>query len=703
MGIMSFLRNRAGAILIGAIGLAIVAFLIGDVVKLGGPFMGGNRTDVGEVAGETINYEAFKAKVDQNEMQFKQQMGQSTLNPQMSAYVVENTWNQTVMEILLNKEVDRLGLTIGDNEIADMLTGKNPDPQVVQAFANPQTGQIDRAQLSAFINNMKDQDANSPMMDQWNNFLVSLRRGRLFQKYNSLVRNSLYVTSLEAKEDYSQRNKLANFNYVSLDYASVPDTKVQLSDTDYKEFYDENKARFKNEEESRSIEYVVFDANPTKEDSMQVRAQAQKLAQDFRTTSNDSLFVSINADTKAPLLYYKKGQLDPALDSAVFSAATGTVIGPVLSNGAYKIAKVVDVRVSPDSVKASHILLNAATLGGMDKTKKLADSLVSLIKGGKSFAELAAKYGTDGTKDKGGDLGTFARGSMVPAFEEAVFNGKVGDVKSITTQFGVHVVKIEKQVGSSRVAKVGLVDKAVVSSNTTQQAAFAKASGFLSSASDQKAFDDAIAKNKYKKLVADNVSASQSMIAGLDNPRELVRWAFEADKGDIADKVFEMQDAYVVARLASVRKKGTLELEDVKKEIEPMVRNLVKGRMLAEKMEAALKGATNINQVAAKVGRQAQPVQNVVFANPVIPGVAQENKVVGTVFGMQPKKLSGAIKGDQGVYVVEVNGFTNPAPLTNTFSQKQQIQQTLIQRSQSQVVDVLRKGAEIKDYRLKFF
>lgn len=703
MGIMNFLRNRAGSILIGAIGLAIVAFLAGDAIKLGSPFLKGDRTTVGEVAGEPIDIDAFKAKVDQNEANFKQQMGQSSLNPQMTSYVVENTWNQTVSEILLDKEVKRLGLEVGKTEINDMITGKNPDPQVVQAFGDPNTGEINRSQLNAFLSNIATQGDANPMSEQWGNFLLSLKRNRLFQKYNNLVRNSIYVTSLEAREDYAQRNKLASFNYVNLEYSSVPDNKVTLTDDDYREYYNKNKKKFLNKSESRSFDYVVFDASPSKTDSAATLQHINKLAADFRTTTNDSLFVSVNSDTKTPVTYMKKGQLDPALDSAVFKAPVGTVIGPVFSNGAFKLAKVTDVRMSPDSVKASHILINPAAVGGLDKAKAMGDSILNLVRKGGNFAELAAKFGSDGTKDKGGDLGTFGRGSMIPAFEEAVFDGKPGDLKVITTQYGVHVIRIDKQVGSSKVAKVALLDKAVISSNQTQQSAYSKASAFLSGVKDAKSFDERIGKDKLKKLVAENIAPSQSTISGLDNPRELVRWVFEAGEGDISDKIFEMQNSYVVARLTDIRKEGILPLEKVKKEMEPMVRNLVKARILTEKMEKALAGSSSINQVAAKAGRPVQPVQNVVFANPIIPGIAQENKVVGTVFGLEPRKLSKVIEGEQGVYVVQVNGFTNPAPLTNTFSQKQQMSQSLDQRAQGQVLDVLRDKAKIKDYRLKFF
>ncbi|WP_369410847.1 SurA N-terminal domain-containing protein [Desertivirga brevis] len=696
---MSFLRNRAGIILVAVIGLAIVAFLIGDAVRLGTPFWQASQNEVGEVAGKTISAEEFRAKVEQNEANFRQQMG-GNLNPQMTSYIVENTWNQTVSEILLEKEVKRLGIEVGKNELNDMLFGKNPHPQVVQTFGNPQTGAFDKSQLTTFLSNLNSQPGNTAIKQQWENFLQGLKRDRLYSKYNNLVKNSIYVTSLEARDDYNNRNKLANFTYVTLPYSSIADNKVTLTDGDYQEYYEENKNLFKNREETRNFEYITFDARPSKADSTAIRTGITKLAGDFRSTTNDSLFVSVNSDSKAPISYAKKGQLDPALDSIVFKSPVGTVVGPVFSNGAFKIAKVIDVKTSPDSVKASHILLNPATEGGADKARAKADSLLALINKGTSFAELATKFGTDATKEKGGDLGTFGRGAMIPAFEEAVFNGKPGDLKIVTTQFGVHVIRIEKQVGSSLVAKVAIVDKNVAASNQTQQAAYAKASSFLGSVNNAKAFDKEATSQKLNKQAAENVTASQSAIPGLENARDLIRWAYEAEEGDVTEKVYELGNNFVVAKLSDVREKGILPLDKVKKQIEPAVRNRVKGRMLSEQLA---KAGTSINQVSQKVGKPATPAQNVVFANPIIPGIAQENKVVGTVFGLQPNKLSKPIIGEQGVYVVVVNSFSNPAPLTNTVNQKQQIAQSVKQRAQGQVFEVLRDKAEIKDNRIRFY
>jgi peptidyl-prolyl cis-trans isomerase D len=174
-----------------------------------------------------------------------------------------------------------------------------------------------------------------------------------------------------------------------LDYASIPDANIKLTDDDYSTYYNEHKSEFKNQQELRSIEYVSFNAAPSKEDTLAVKAQVDKLVADFKATPNDSLFVQINSETKAQLVYQKKGQLEPKLDSVMFAADKGFMYGPYLSNGSYKIAKLIDSRISPDSVKARHILLNPATTGGVDKAIAKADSLKKLIEGGKPFADLA--------------------------------------------------------------------------------------------------------------------------------------------------------------------------------------------------------------------------------------------------------------------------------------------------------------------------
>jgi peptidyl-prolyl cis-trans isomerase D len=701
MGIMGFLRERMGKILAIVIGVALLGFIAEEVVRSGNSFFRGDANNIGQVNGEKITYVSFNERLEQSTQQFKQQSGGQSLTPQVTNYLQETTWNQYLTELLLNKEIDRLGLVIGEDETRSMVSGNNPDPQIQRQFVGD-NGQFDKNKLNQFLGYLQTPKADPKQLQAWSDFVTQLVAAKRQQKYMTLVTNGLYVNSLDAQDDYLAKNKLANFKYTVLDYASVPDASLKLTDDDYSAYYNEHKNEFKAPEELRSFEYISFNAAPSKDDSAAVKTQVNKLAADLKASTNDSLFVQINSETKAPLTYQKKGQLDPKLDSVMFAAEKGFVYGPYLSNGSYKIAKLVDAKISPDSVKARHILLNPATEGGVDKALAKADSIKKLLIGGRSFADLANTFSIDKTANqKGGELGTFGRGAMVPAFDDAVFSAPKGEYKIVTTQFGVHLFQVEEQKGSSKYVKVAMVDKPLTPSSKTQSAVYSKAQSFLSSLNGDN-FEAQAKKAGLPVKNAEDVNGTAATVPGLDNARDIVKWVFKSDKGTFSDQVFAVGDQYVVARVSAIKPKGLLALDVVKKQIEPMVRIRVKAKQLSDKFQSAMNSASTIDQVAQKAGSKVVPLQNIVFANPVIPGSAAEYKVVGTVFGLQPNKVSKPIEGQQGVYVVSLDGFTNPAQLTNNVREKQTIGQALVQRSPGQVLDALKDKANVKDNRAKF-
>jgi peptidyl-prolyl cis-trans isomerase D len=698
MGIMTFLRNRAGALLVGAIGVAIVAFLVGDALSTGKRLSQAASSVVGTIDGQDIQYNQFNTKVEQTSAQFKQQSG-GVSNPYMQSMAVDQVWQSEVANVVLTQEFDRVGLSVSADELFDLVQGRNPSPLIMQYFGNPQTGQFDR---NAVMTSLKSREKDPNLAQQWLLLEKEIEKQALQQKYSKLISNSVYVTNLEANDDYTNRNKLANFDYVNLDYSSILDANVKLEDADFKAYYEEHKNSFENPQETRDFQYVSFAITPTAADSALIKTQVDKLAADFKTTPNDSLFSANNSDVKIPYNYIGKGKLDPSVDSVIFNYPAGSFYGPVLKGGSYKIIKAIDNRFSPDSVKAAHILINPAQVGGEEKALKLADSLKALVIAGRNFGELAKKYSVDGSKDKGGDLGSFARGVMVPEFENAAFNGRPGDIKIVKSQFGVHVLKIEKQVGSSKVVKLAYVEKTVVPSQKTRDIAYKKATSFLAAVNSEN-FKTLAEKEKVNVALADRITATQGFAPGLDNPRQLIRDMYEADKGDVLKTVYNMDNAFVVAQLTNISPKGFLSLDAVKKQIEPQVRDAKKAKMLIEKMDAALAGASNLEAVAKKLGRTVNATQNLVFANPVLPGLSQETAVVGTVFGSQPNKISKAIKGDRGVYAIVVKAFTTPAPMANTFKQKQTMAASQGQRSLGAAFQALQDQVEIKDNRVKFY
>jgi len=703
MGLMNYLRNRAGVVIVACIGFAIFAFLLGDVISYGTPFWARNQNRVGSINGNAIDINEFNAQVDQTSEMFRQQMGGGTLSPQMRSWAVQQVWSQYLNRELLKEEIEHIGLSVGRTELNELVQGENPSMQIQQAFMNPQTRQFDRNQLNAFISQVGGLPAGHEAHAQWEALLQNVIDTRLSAKYTNLINNSIYVTSLEAMEEHNQRNKLANFEYVLLDYNSIADSAVNITEQDYREYYNENKGVFKNAEETRSVEYVVFDASPTAQDTARVREAITELKAQLTESTTDSLFAAVNSDTKYPFVYRKQGELSPALDSLIFNASVGSTVGPVLSNGVFEIAKVVDARVWPDSVTASHILLNPTAEGGIEQAQAKADSIRNLVLQGDNFASLAVQFSTDqGSKINGGELGTFAPGMMVPAFENAVFNGKTGDVLVVNSQFGIHIIKINNQIGSSRVVKAAIVDKQVTSGRETMDAAYNKATQFFGALKGDN-FQEAATQQGLTPLKAENITAMETMLMGTEVPRELIRWAFDADEGDVTDQIYESTNKYIVARLTEIQEKGQLPLEAVKDDIESVVRNRVKAKQLIAQATEASQGATSIAQIAEKLGKTPIAAENIVFANPVIPGVARENAVVGTVFGLQPKQPSKPIRGSQGVYVVEVSGFVNPAAPEDLTALKRQISQSVSQRAGALTFRALQDKAKIVDNRARFF
>lgn len=700
MGLMGNLRNRAGLVII-VIGLAILAFLLGDALQSGVPLWAKSQNQVGNINGRSIDYNEFNAMVEQTALNYQQQMG-GVETPQLKNFAVQQVWNQMVSQELLNAEIEKIGITVGKNEFNDLITGPNPAQQIVQTFTNPQTGAFDRNYLSQVITEAKN---NPQVRQQWDAMLEQIRSQRLAEKYSTLVASSLYVTALEAQDEYTAKNKLANFKYVLLDYSSVNDADIKLTDADYKEYYNKYKNLFRNEEETRTVDYILIDARPSSKDTAATLANIQNLKTQLAASTNDSTFVSVNADSKIPVTYFKKGQLSGALDSVIFNVPVGTVVGPYLSQGKYEIAKVLDAKFSADSVKASHILLNPAAEGGLDKAKTKADSIKGLLAKGEKFETLAIEFSQDpGSKNKGGDLGTFARGQMVGPFEEAAFNGKPGDIVVVESQFGVHILRIEKHIGNSKIVKAAVVDKVISAGKETTDAAYTKANN-LHSEINGKNFEEVAKKHQLEVGKAFRLRAMDNTLNGISIPRELVRWAFEAKAGEVAEQIFESDEYFIIAKNAGISPKGVQPLEAVKGEIILAVRNMVKARMLKEKMDNALKGASSIDQVAQKLGKTAQTVENIVLANPVLPGVAFESAVVGTAFGLQPNKPSKSIEGNQGVYAVQVLSFVNPKEMVESErkTQQKQILSAKQQRAWGAVFKALMDNADIDDNRIRFY
>ena len=698
MGLMNSMRNRGG-LLVGVIAFAIVAFLAGDVLISGQNIFGGAPKEIGVINGNKVEIADFQTKLDANIEQYKKSTGQSNLNESMTGYLVDQTWNQVVYDEVMKEHIAKSNIKVSPEELFDMVQGSNPHPEVRRAFSNPQTGAFDPAQVLNFLKNMDQQDPSGETRAQWLNFEKAIQEERVRQKYMNAVKAGMYVPTAFAKADYMEKNKSANATFVMLDYTTVSDSAVTVSESDISNYYNANKYKYKQAENTRSFDYVSIDVTPSKEDTIETKKWIDEQTGGLASSTNDSSYVNLNAETKYNGAYAKKGELPASLDSIMFSKPQGFVYGPFIDAGSYKVAKLIGIKSLPDSVRARHILINGSSA---EAAKKTADSLKTLIDNGANFAALAMQYSTDGSKSQGGDLGYFDNKKMVQPFTEFCFKGMKGKIGVVQSQFGFHIIEITDQKNFNKQITVGVIDRSITPSNSTTQALFGKANTLLSSLSSAKEFDALKLTDGFSKRVADDIKQTDRFVAGIESPRELIRWAYKADVDDISP-LFEAGNKYVFARLTKVKNAGTVPMEYLKSELEAAARKEKKVALLKDKMTAAMAGNARIEQVAQKLGTVANPAAGLSFGMPIIPGVAREASVVGTVFGSEKGKLIGPLEGERGVYLVYVDNFVDALPLPDYTNNK--IDQFNMSKSRvdNEFLEGLKKSAKIVDNRIIFY
>ena len=706
MAVIGNIRKHSTFLVI-IIGVALAAFVLGDFAKRR---TSGREVNVGIVDGEKISIMDFNKKVELAIENTKQQQNKVRLTTDEIYRVKNDTWKQMVKEALLQKEYDALGLTVTTDELFDLIQGPNPHPLIIKYFTNPKTGKYDRNAVLNYLKNLDNMPAESKQ--QWISFEEYIRDDYLSQKYKALIRKGYYVPTALAKMAYHEDNDKAQLVYVASKYADLPDSLVTLTDADYQAYYDDNKEIYK-QKASREIEYVTFPIKPSIKDLQEAQKEFQSIYEEFKTTKKIAQFVNTTSDTPYDSTWKKQGDLPVQIDSIMFNSEIGTVTEPYLDNFIFTTARLVDVGNRPDSLKASHILI--AFKGAFkadpnltrtkEEAKQLADSLYNVLKknSGKNMSELAIEFSNDGSvKETKGDLGWFLDGQMVYHFNEAVINTKVGDLTEAETPFGYHVILVTGKTEPVRKVKVAIINREVIASNDTYQNIFAKASKLAAESNNLEGFEKAAKKDKLNIRTANNLQEMSNYIAGLKNPRQIVHWAFkeETEVGSIST-VFDLEDMFVVAALKSKTDEGYPDLEHVKKRIERFVYNEVKGKILADKMKPFGK---DIDKMAAELNLEKTDVNALTFNSRNIPGFGAENKVIGTVFGMNPPEISDPIIGYGAVFVVDLKDIS-VAPDKDNYKQNQVSLISDFSRrvNQDYPYRALEKASEIKDNRAIFY
>lgn len=697
MAVIGRIRKRVG-LLIGFVGVSMLLFILGDLVTSNTGLLNRNNDVVGEIGGTKIHYSEFEKRVETLTENYKLNTRQETVDQNTTDMLREQAWTLFSNELTLGEEYKKLGLACSSEELYEMCTGKTPNAQVAQAFTDPNTKQFDPNAVVKFLKDLPNREEN--IQRQWKNFEDAISDERISEKYRSLIKGGLYVTTAEAKRNYEETNRMAALRFARLDFNTIPDSAAKVEDSDLQAYYNANQSRYKQAETIRKVEYVAFDVMPSAEDREAAMDWISKKKEEFTVATDVPLFVNQNSDTPFDSTYHAKGSLKPAVDTVAFTAPQGTIIGPYEEFNSMKVSRVMGDKFVPDSVKARHILIKVEN-GDTAKARASADSLKNAIQKGASFADLATKFSQDpGSAVKGGDLGWFRQGMMVPPFNDACFNGKKGDMPIVTSDFGVHLIEIMDKGTPTRQVQVATVERKIEPSQRTYDDFFNRANQFAASCTSPELFDSLIIKQSFSKRIADNIREADKNVPGLDQPRELVRWAYAAKKDDIS-KVFTFGDKYVVAKLVSIKNKGTLPLEEVKDAVTVEARKQKKAEMLIAKFDGAKAGT--IDEIASKLNITATDADNVNFVNGYVPGMGNEPKVVGTVFAMKQGQLSAPLIGETGVCVVLVKGFTEPGPTKDYSSQAKSLAEQRRSRSEYEVSAALKEKANVEDNRGRFY
>ncbi|UOQ98075.1 SurA N-terminal domain-containing protein [Hymenobacter sp. 5317J-9] len=707
MALINTIREKSG-VAVGLVAIGMLLFIVGgDLVGGKNRLFNRNDTVVGEVAGQKVELEEYNAALEQAKQAFAAQQ-QRQPDEQALGYLRDQAWNQTIYRLAFQPEWEKLGLTVSDDELWDMVQGDNVNPGIKQAFTDQKTGQFDKARLIQYLQNLDKLPPENQAA--WRNFEANLPAERLANKYNALLKNSVYVTSAEAKRFEMNQNTKAVVKYLFVPYATISDSAVKVTDEQLQAYLDKNKSKYK-VEEGRSVEYITVPVVASKEDSTAVKSQIAELTTQFASAPVDSLFVMQNSEQPYNKAFRSPADLPEELRKQL-PLSTGKVYGPYAEAGTYSLYKVTGMSTGKDAAaRASHILIKpeGTTPEAKAAAKAKAQDILNKIKGGADFAAMARQFGTDGTKDQGGDLGWFGQGRMVPEFEKAIFGAtSTGLLPNVVeTSFGYHVIKITA-VPTKQTYQVAEVKKTIAPSDATRDAAYTRAQALKGQATDLASFRALTTKDKtLVKQEAKNLDASARTVNNLQNAREMVRWAFGFNPngsttkvGDVSE-VYEMGDQYVIAVLTDERAKGTATVESLRPELTALVRNEEKAKQIMAKLPTA----GTLEEMAAKYGPTAQvgTADNVVLGQGSLTNVGFEPLAVGKAFALKTGQKSAPIQGEQGVLVVEPQTVTTAPVPADLKAVQQQLAQQRAQQQDGKIYEAIKAHANVKDNRAKFF
>tara|TARA_R110000737_G_scaffold193486_2_gene214735 strand:+ start:6264 stop:8462 length:2199 start_codon:yes stop_codon:yes gene_type:complete len=690
MALIGKIREKS-ALLVIIIGIALLAFILGDWKSFSGGT--GDLVGYGMVDGERVEYEKFEEAaqnfIEQDKNNAQQQQKEYTAKDQEASN--DKAWNFIVESTIINKEIDALGLNVGKAEFDAYLFGRDGFevmPDLAQNFTDSATGLFNAKLLQQRIEQMET-SKEAKDRDAWEESKKYYTDKRKQEKYFSLLEQGVYVTKVEAEEDYLAQKEVKSITFVGKRYTDLEDDKIKVSDADLQKYYDEHKNDkiYENKFASREVRYFDVKIEPSQEDVRKFTTMMSDLKTKFGSTKNDSLFVMKNSEFKfyagnSQATFKPEGSekarftYPVAMDTVFKSASVGQIVGPYDDNGTVKIAKVLGF--NSNLLKARHLLLAApkADSAKVAVVRKTADSLLAFINKD-NFAEYVSRFSEDpGSKETGGVYENFMDYEMVPEFSDFAANKPIGSIGVVQTDYGFHIMEAMERT-PVRFPILAVVQKMLTPSPETSSETETKVYDLLYKLdSRMKAKNDL----KGKVAVFDTLAAKQGYVVrpivitenkpvvyGFNSTfgeDKIIKLAYEDDvvAGTLCSSPIKDKDRYVIAMISSVKEKGVPTFEDIETSIKAKVIEEKK----AKRFIASMSGGGSMDALAKKVGSQMGKAE-VTFSQPQMGDAGFEPEIIGAVFsGVKDGQKLVPLKGKTGVYVVRVDK-TKKAPATSNY------------------------------------
>jgi len=707
MATLEKIRNRAGVLVAIVIGMALLAFILGDFLNSGGALFSNSQFEIAEISGKSISVQKYQKELNGLTEITKFTSGKNALDEETIQRIQEQTWQQILRQNILKDEYKELGIDISSQELWDMVQGENIHPIIQNLFTNPETGELNTMAVIQFLKTY-DQDPTGQKKAYWLFIEEQMVQEREFSKYTNLIKKGLYVTGSEAQAELNRINKTVDFDFIAQNLNQIPDSLVNIEESDLKTYYKNHENDFK-QTASRSIEYVTFDIKPSEADRNADEEWINNIYEDFAQTENDKNFISLNSNISFDDNYYKKDELPEKFQEEMFNAKEGFIYGPYFEDETFKLAKLSDIKYLPDSVRARHILIQP-TQQDTDYSQiyAMADSLINLLKSGANFAQLSNQYSADkAANEKGGDLGWFKANEMIKPFSDSCFNASVGEYKTIPTQYGLHIAQVTDRGKEVKKVKVATLGRKLEPSAETGNNIYAQASKFVGNNHTYEEFNQAIQENEnLTKKIASNIKKNDKNIPGLENPREFIRAIYNTDKHEIIkennDPIFKIGDRFIIGFVTDIKEDGIAPFEQVRSQILVQVKKEKKAEQLAEKIRQQMTENNNIYTLASNLNTEVKTATNISFRSHSVPEAGVEPKLIAVATTLEQDKLSNPVKGNKGVYVFQVTSV-NIADNGNVEMQQQQGMMQFSNRANYETFEALKETANIVDKRAKFY